>query len=521
MMQFQKTWIITVILAVLLSGMAFAATSIQEKDADFLNNLGLFEGTGNGYALDRTLTRAEGAVMLTRLLGGEQEALADSEYTAPFTDVPDWAKPYINWLYENKLTNGTSSTTYSPKAEMKFEEYTWFLGRAAGYTDTEVSEGKTVISAASYTKYKNTKINRGQAAALSMDTLYHSLSGSEETLASQLIQQNVFTLNQWDAVKVKFEDMKQDAATEGLKGSTWEYQWDTDGYSVYRRANGKFVAKSQIKGSICNISFGKDGIFMRRYSELYYLDPKTLAAKKIMDLPQYCKNSDYTSDASVVAKQGNLFLISVHNADDKGSLYTWSLADGLKEAKIISLDAEMDVLQQYAQTESGLVAFEASGKVKILYDQSCADTKQVGDAIYYIPYVPYQEMAEFEGVWHNLSSVGGLKVVRYENGCNQTVMELTTNKPFRLETIYAIDGDTVEVQTLVSLYMGSSDMADYILYLKNKDGKAQVVSCSGGIYYPTERLLEHPTRHTEAEVIAWWNEQLSGTSDAPYESEGD
>lgn len=53
----------------LLTGTGYAATEIQESDAVFLDQLGLFHGTEQGYELNRTMTRAEGAVMLTRLLG--------------------------------------------------------------------------------------------------------------------------------------------------------------------------------------------------------------------------------------------------------------------------------------------------------------------------------------------------------------------------------------------------------------------------------------------------------------------
>lgn len=62
----------------LMIGTASAATEMQKNDAVFLDQLGLFRGTEQGYELDRTMTRAEGAVMLTRLLGGEQEALKGS-----------------------------------------------------------------------------------------------------------------------------------------------------------------------------------------------------------------------------------------------------------------------------------------------------------------------------------------------------------------------------------------------------------------------------------------------------------
>ena len=120
----KRTLGIAILSALILTGTAAAATEIQQQDAVFLDELGLFQGTERGYELDRTMTRAEGAVMLVRLLGGEAEAEVNV-YQTPFTDVPDWAQSYVGWLYENKLTNGTSKTTYSPNESMRFEQYAW------------------------------------------------------------------------------------------------------------------------------------------------------------------------------------------------------------------------------------------------------------------------------------------------------------------------------------------------------------------------------------------------------------
>ena len=71
--------------------------------ADYLNDMGLFQGGTNGYDLDRAPTRLEAGVMLVRLLGAEDAALANQTYTAPFNDVADWAKPYVQYLYDNGL----------------------------------------------------------------------------------------------------------------------------------------------------------------------------------------------------------------------------------------------------------------------------------------------------------------------------------------------------------------------------------------------------------------------------------
>lgn len=203
----KRTLGIAILSALILTGTAVAATKIQQQDAIFLDELGLFQGTEQGYELDRTMTRAEGAVMLVRLLGGEADAKV-SVYQTPFTDVPDWAQLYVGWLYENKLTNGTSKTTYSPNDPMHFEQYAWFTGRAAGFTDNDVAAGKTHLSAEAYRREYGSEITRGQAVALSMDTLYAQMSGETRTLADRLIEQGVFTQESWNSVKKDFEHTK-------------------------------------------------------------------------------------------------------------------------------------------------------------------------------------------------------------------------------------------------------------------------------------------------------------------------
>lgn len=103
--------------------------------ADSLNQMGLFSGTDKGYELDREPTRAEAGVMLVRLLGGEKEATEQS-YTTPFTDVPDWAAPYVGWLYQNKLTAGATATTFGTSDKCTAQMYSAFLMRSLGYQDS-------------------------------------------------------------------------------------------------------------------------------------------------------------------------------------------------------------------------------------------------------------------------------------------------------------------------------------------------------------------------------------------------
>lgn len=124
------------VLTVLLVGLSFPASAADfTPEADYLNALGLLRGTFNGYELDRTMTRAEGAVMIVRLLGEEQAALAQ-DASHPFVDVPDWASPFVGYMYMKGLTQGQSENRYGADEIMTEAQYLTFLLRVLDYDDT-------------------------------------------------------------------------------------------------------------------------------------------------------------------------------------------------------------------------------------------------------------------------------------------------------------------------------------------------------------------------------------------------
>jgi len=129
------------VIAMLVSAVAVTAFAAPhyEDFATELNELGLLRGTDAGFALDRAPTRAESLVMLLRLLGLE-EAVAESDYEHPFTDVPNWADAYVAYAYNNDLARGTSATAFSPNATASAQVYLTFVLRALGFTDEDAGE---------------------------------------------------------------------------------------------------------------------------------------------------------------------------------------------------------------------------------------------------------------------------------------------------------------------------------------------------------------------------------------------
>ena len=194
-----KRFLSIVLAVVMLCSMmpiAFAASDEASRAADSLYTLGLFQGKGTDavgkpiYALDDVPTRHEAVTMLVRLLGKEDEAKA-GKWETPFTDVDDWAKPYVGYAYANGLTTGTSATTFGGKAVITDTQYITFVLRAMGYTsgvDFQWNKAWELSDKLGIThgEYPAKTFLRGGIALISFSALDAKLKNSEDTLRSSL-----------------------------------------------------------------------------------------------------------------------------------------------------------------------------------------------------------------------------------------------------------------------------------------------------------------------------------------------
>lgn len=172
------------------------ATENYEVYADKLNQLGIFNGTSDGYELDRAPTRVEAAVMFIRLLGFEEFVLQQN-YSHPFEDVPTWAEQYIGFLYEAELTNGTSETTYGSNDTISADMFMTFVLRALYYNDKagdfswdeslEFAYDKGLISLEIYDELIGKDFLRAQLSQLSFLALQMPYKDSAITIAERLI----------------------------------------------------------------------------------------------------------------------------------------------------------------------------------------------------------------------------------------------------------------------------------------------------------------------------------------------
>ena len=281
--------------AAMLTASAFAAN--YTNCADSLHEMGLFQGTQNGYDLDRTPTRAEAAVMLVRLLGKEDEAKALT-YTAPFTDLKGWEKPYVQYLYSNGLANGTNRTTFHPTDKCTAQMYAVFLLRALGYSDTaDFSYANAIETAREQGIYDTGIINvqnflRDDAAAASYTVLSVSPKNSEGTLLDQLVSENAIT--EADAKRY-----------QSLFSSYAQYREATAGMDalLHYSVNSEFASPAAVTHdgrTVMQVQTSETTVFDREKNELLTDRKMTLSAPNTSD--KQLLTQSYLSDGALYHK---------------------------------------------------------------------------------------------------------------------------------------------------------------------------------------------------------------------------
>lgn len=254
-----------------------------EAQAQMLYDLGLFKGTDKGFALEKSMTRAEASVMLTRLLGAEKTALAGN-WKHPFTDVPQWADKYVGWLYQNGLTKGVSATLYGSQRNVTCDQYCIFLTRA--HLDADSYQGTAFVDNDEVRQTDEEGFIRGDAVSLSARLLStnYAKNGdeSDRSVAEKLIDDGVFTAEQfknaaWDVLPRDYSN---------------DYQYD----GKWNLIASPFVCQiADVTVAQCPIDGVQPVSGTDRYAQsdmeqsdfiLYRMDNKTMKLTQVLSLPK-------------------------------------------------------------------------------------------------------------------------------------------------------------------------------------------------------------------------------------------
>lgn len=176
-----------VVLALSLSIPVLAAEAGSEVEtaADYLFQHGIMLGDENGeMQLESGLTRAQLATVLARLAGDLEHIQTDLTYytgQCKFSDVPEWAKPYVGYCYVNGLMLGYDTGAFgaddsvTPAAActvvlryMELPDVDWDYSTAC---QTALNLGLTTAETV-----KKTEVTRGDLAVL----LYRALAAPEQ-----------------------------------------------------------------------------------------------------------------------------------------------------------------------------------------------------------------------------------------------------------------------------------------------------------------------------------------------------
>ena len=156
MKRIKKTLCLMLVLALALGMVpamtATTAVALEFEDADDIKNveaasvnnaLGIIVGDSVGFRPTDTLTRAEAATIITRMLLGADFAkiYEESRPSSHFTDVSSgqWWSGVIMFTYERGIMYGTnaSGTRFSPRDTLTIPQFAIMLMRALGKATTE------------------------------------------------------------------------------------------------------------------------------------------------------------------------------------------------------------------------------------------------------------------------------------------------------------------------------------------------------------------------------------------------
>ena len=358
-----------------------------EAQAQMLYDLGLFKGTDKGFALEKSMTRAEASVMLTRLLGAEKTALAGN-WKHPFTDVPQWADKYVGWLYQNGLTKGVSATLYGSQRNVTCDQYCIFLTRA--HLDADSYQGTAFVDNDEVRQTDEEGFIRGDAVSLSARLLStnYAKNGDESgrSVAKKLIDDGVFTGEQlknaaWDVLPRDYSN---------------DYQYD----DKWNLIASPFVCKiAYVTVAQCPINGVRSVSGTDRYAQsdmrqsdltLYRMDSKTMKLTQVLSLPkessvEYLSSVEGTDYLLVFNKETETYsLCSVHGDTVKTEL-TLTEAQQQRAARTVYQSARgciicTDDTTGYKLTETGAEPFNmAAGICQLTEDGMMITQKCTAD----------------------------------------------------------------------------------------------------------------------------------------------
>jgi len=316
----------------MLLGMMVVGTSASYKDVtsehnqeaiDVMKAVGVMIGDDKGnFNPDKNVTRAEMAVVMANLLD-----LKVSDFNAaklPFTDVPQWAAPYVAACYADGITAGTSATTYGSNNTVTAAQSALMMMKALGYFQSSSDFGDdwqlaTVKQASKIELFDG--IDVGASAAMTRNDVAQI---ALNTLEATMVENDDSGLNiKGDGYEITTNGGKY----VDVKNSKFDYAGDEDDdvMQLCEKLYGKDIEKNSKADD-----FGRPGTtWMYEGDKVAFGSDK---ADAIMDGDDFDKDAleDLSEDYTVVASYYN----GVNFIDNKDAKEYYTKLMGTKGATI-------------------------------------------------------------------------------------------------------------------------------------------------------------------------------------------
>ena len=175
------------------TGASYAdVTSEDNKEAiEVMQAVGVMVGDTNGnFNPDQKVTRGEMAVVMANLLNLKVEDFVGAKI--PFTDVPEWAVPYVAACYADGITAGISATQYGFNYEVTTAQAALMMMKALGYfqnakdfgSDWQVAtvkQGSKIEIFDGITSGASAAMTRNEVAQIALNTLEATMVETDGT----------------------------------------------------------------------------------------------------------------------------------------------------------------------------------------------------------------------------------------------------------------------------------------------------------------------------------------------------
>ena len=266
-------------------------TSEQNQEAiEVLKEVGIMVGDDKGnFNPEAKVTRNEMAVVMSNLMAYN---VASYKNTSPFTDVPEWAEPYVAACYTNGITSGYDAKTYGGSDSVTTGQAALMVMKALGYFQYQSDFGAD---------WQLSTVAQGNKIDLFDDVD----SGVKEAMTRNDVAQLV--LNALEAGTVEAEKNGQDINVGDISiTSGVTYKYVTSGKDYAYAINDKLATDNNgeySKGSI--VELGEKLYSGDLTKEDGYDDfgrPATVWDYQAKEIGTFAEKADHTFTAKVTSK---------------------------------------------------------------------------------------------------------------------------------------------------------------------------------------------------------------------------